>query len=56
MLMIPGKINLVRQVGEYQTYVASGFFPLLPGQHQRMAISVAITAGGATAAADVQVS
>jgi hypothetical protein len=54
LLMIPGKINLVRQVGEYQTYVASGFFPLLPGQHQRMAISVAITAGGATGNADVQ--
>ena len=54
LLMIPGKINLVRREGEFQTYVASGFFPLLPGQRQRMAISVAIAAGGATAAADVQ--
>lgn len=54
LLMIPGKINLVRQVGEYQTYVASGFFPLLPGQHQRMAISVAVAAGGKTGDADVQ--
>jgi len=54
LLMIPGKINLVRRVGEYQTYVASGFFPLLPGQRQRMAISVAIGGGGTTADADVQ--
>jgi hypothetical protein len=54
ILMTPGKINLVRQVGEYQIYVASGFFPLLPGQHQRMAVSVAITAGGTSADADVQ--
>ena len=54
MLMIPGKINLVRREGEFQTYVASGFFPLLPGQRQRMAISVAIGGGGTSADADVQ--
>ncbi|HLP16099.1 MAG TPA: hypothetical protein VK470_07570 [Bacteroidota bacterium] len=51
-LMIPGKINLLRQVGEYQMYVASGFFPLLPGQRQRMAISVAI---GVSSSADADV-
>ncbi|NWF88894.1 MAG: hypothetical protein HXY50_05455 [Ignavibacteriaceae bacterium] len=54
VLMYPGKINLVRQVGEFQTYVASGFFPLLPGQRQRMAISVSISAGGNSQDADVQ--
>jgi hypothetical protein len=54
LLMVPGKINLVRQVGEFQTYVSSGFFPLLPGQRQRMAISVAIAGGGTSTAADIQ--
>jgi hypothetical protein len=54
ILMVPGKINLLRLEGEYQMYVASGFFPLLPGQRQRMAISVAIAAGGSTGDADVQ--
>lgn len=54
LLMIPGKINLVRQVGEYQTYVSSGFFPLLPGQRQRMAISVAISGGGTSTDADIE--
>ena len=54
ILMYPGKINLVRQVGEFQTYVSSGFFPLLPGQRQRMAISVSISAGGNSRDADVE--
>lgn len=54
LLMIPGNINLVRQVGEYQTYVSSGYFPLLPGQRQRMAVSVAMAGGGTTADADIQ--
>lgn len=54
VLMTPGKINLVRQEGEFQTYVASGYFPLLPGQRQRMAISVSIAGGGTTGAADIQ--
>jgi hypothetical protein len=54
VLMYPGKINLVRQVGEFQTYVSSGFFPLLPGQRQRMAISVSIAAGGNSRDADIQ--
>ncbi len=53
LLMIPGKINLVRKVGEYQTYVSSGYFPLLPGQRQRMAISVAIGGGNTTKDADI---
>ncbi len=54
LLMIPGKINLVRREGEFQTYVASGYFPLLPGQRQRMAISVSIAGGGISADADIQ--
>lgn len=54
LLMIPGKINLVRRIGEYQTYVSSGYFPLLPGQRQRMAVSVALAGGGTSANADLQ--
>jgi hypothetical protein len=54
VLMYPGRINLVRQVGEFQTYVSSGFFPLLPGQRQRMAISVSVSAGGITRDADIE--
>lgn len=54
LLMIPGKINLVRRIGEYQTYVSSGYFPLLPGQRQRMAISVAIAGGNISKDADIQ--
>ncbi|MFA6470005.1 MAG: hypothetical protein WCW35_14005 [Bacteroidota bacterium] len=54
LLMIPGKVSLVRQEGEFQTYVASGFFPLLPGQRQRMAISVSIAAGGTSSNADIE--
>lgn len=54
LLMTPGKINLLRLVGEYQIYVSSGYFPLLPGQRQRMAVSVAIAGGNATKDADIE--
>jgi hypothetical protein len=54
LLMIPGRINLVRQIGEFQTYVSSGYFPLLPGQRQRMAVSIAIAGGGISGAADIE--
>ncbi|MEG8947318.1 hypothetical protein [Rosettibacter firmus] len=54
LLMVPGKINLVRQVGEFQTYVSSGYFPILPGQRQRMAVSIAIAGGGNTKDADIE--
>ncbi len=54
LLMIPGKINLVRQIGEFQTYVSSGYFPILPGQRQRMAVSIAIAGGGNTKDADIE--
>lgn len=53
-MLTPGKISLVRTIGEYDTYVASGFFPILPGERQRMAIAVAIAGGGINAAADLQ--
>ncbi|MFZ6033876.1 MAG: hypothetical protein ACOYVE_11295 [Melioribacter sp.] len=54
LLMTPGRINLVRQVGEFQTYVSSGYFPILPGQRQRMAVSIAISGGGNTKDADIE--
>ncbi|MBI2420291.1 MAG: hypothetical protein HYV28_20715, partial [Ignavibacteriales bacterium] len=52
-ILTPGKISLIRSIGEYDTYVASGFFPILPGERQRMAISVAIAGGGNSSAADL---
>jgi hypothetical protein len=53
LLMVPGNINLIRGVGDYDVYVSSGFFPLLPGQRQRMAVSIAIAGGGNTKDDDV---
>jgi hypothetical protein len=53
-MMSPGNISLVRQIGEYDTFVSSGFFPILPGERQRMAISVAIAGGGINVNADLQ--
>jgi hypothetical protein len=44
--MTPGHFDLPRPTGEYDTFVASGFFPLDPGQRQRMAIAVSIAGGG----------
>ncbi|MCB2198833.1 hypothetical protein KQI63_05465 [bacterium] len=52
--MIPGQFVLPRPVGEYDTFVSSGFFPIEPGERQRMAISVAISAGGINRDADIQ--
>lgn len=46
--MVPGKFFLPRRVGEFDTYVSSAFFPIDPGQRQRMAISVAMADGGLT--------
>ncbi|RPI05982.1 MAG: hypothetical protein EHM64_04670 [Ignavibacteriae bacterium] len=55
IFMTPGKINLIRLLGsELHTWVSSGYFPLLPGQRQRMAVSVAISAGGNTKEDDIQ--
>jgi hypothetical protein len=54
VLMRPGLINLVRAIGEYDTFVSSAFFPILPGERQRMAVSVALAGGGNTKDADIQ--
>ncbi|MBN2011668.1 hypothetical protein JW960_20230 [candidate division KSB1 bacterium] len=51
--MTPGSFDLPRPTGEYDTFVSSGFFPLDPGQRQRMAISVAISAGGQSRDEDI---
>ncbi|MFA6597962.1 MAG: hypothetical protein WCS69_09585, partial [Ignavibacteriaceae bacterium] len=53
LLMVPGNINLIRGIGDYDVYVSSGFFPLLPGQRQRMAVSIAIAGGGKTKDDDI---
>lgn len=52
--MIPGQFFLPRPTGEYDTFVSSGFFPLEPGQRQRMAVSVAMAGGGISKQADLQ--
>ncbi|MDZ7261851.1 MAG: hypothetical protein ONB05_07075, partial [candidate division KSB1 bacterium] len=52
--MSPGHFDLPRPTGEYDTFVASGFFPMEPGQRQRMAIAVAIAGGGQTKAEDIR--
>lgn len=52
--MTPGRFFLPRPRGEYDTFVSSGFFPLDPGQRQRMAVSVALAGGGINKAADLQ--
>lgn len=55
IFMTPGQVHLTRQVGtELHTWVSSGYFPLLPGQRQRMAVSVAIAGGGNTKDDDIQ--
>jgi len=52
--MTPGHFDIPRPTGEYDTFVASGFFPLDPGQRQRMAIAVAIAGGGQTRDEDIR--
>ncbi|MBN1780166.1 hypothetical protein JW948_03505 [bacterium] len=52
--MTPGRFDLPRPTGEYDTFVASGFFPLEPGQRQRMAIAVSISGGGQTRDEDLR--
>jgi hypothetical protein len=55
IFMTPGQVHLTRQVGtELHTWVSSGYFPLLPGQRQRMAVSTAIAGGGNTKEDDIQ--
>ncbi len=52
--MTPGHFDLPRPTGEYDTFVTSGFFPLDPGQRQRMAVAVAISGGGQTMNEDIR--
>lgn len=52
--MVPGQFILPRPTGEYDTFVSSGYFPIEPGERQRMAISVAISAGGNNRDADIE--
>ena len=52
--MTPGHFEIPRPTGEYDTFVASGFFPMDPGQRQRMAIAVAISGGGQTKNEDLR--
>lgn len=54
MFMIPGQFDLPRPTGEYDTFVSSGYFPIEPGERQRMAISVAIADGGINKDADIE--
>ncbi|MEJ2615055.1 MAG: hypothetical protein P8Z35_08855 [Ignavibacteriaceae bacterium] len=53
LVMVPGQINLLRQIGDYDLYVSSGYFPILPGQRQRMAVAIAIAGGGKTKNDDI---
>lgn len=46
--MAPGFFFIPRTVGEFDLFVSSGFFPLEPGQRQRMAVAVAMAGGGLT--------
>ncbi len=52
--MTPGRFDLPRPTGEFDTFVASGFFPMEPGQRQRMAIAVAMSGGGQTVDEDLR--
>ncbi len=52
--MIPGKFFIPRPTGEYDTWVSSGYFPIEPGERQRMAISVAMAGGGINKQADLE--
>ncbi|MFH1195436.1 MAG: hypothetical protein V1720_06965 [bacterium] len=54
VMMVPGIIDLVRSIGEFDTFVSSAFFPILPGERQRMAVAVAIAGGGNTKDADIE--
>ncbi len=52
--MVPGQFRLFRRVGKFDLFVSSGFFPIEPGQRQRMAVSVAMAGGGITKDADIE--
>ncbi len=53
--LTPGNFDLQRGiVGQYDTFVSSGYFPLEPGQRQRIAVSIAMAGGGIDKSADIQ--
>ena len=52
--MRPGFFSLPRRTGEYDLCVSSGYFPLNPGERQRMAVAVAMAGGGVTKNDDIQ--
>jgi len=52
--MTPGRFYIPRLTGEYDTYVSSGYFPIEPGERQRMAYCVAMAGDGATKDDDIQ--
>jgi hypothetical protein len=51
--MTRGRFFVPRRTGEYDLYIASGYFPIDPGERQRMTVSVAMAGGGQTKADDV---
>ncbi len=52
--MRPGYFSLPRRTGEYDLNVSSGYFPLNPGERQRMAVSVAMAGDGITKMDDIE--
>jgi len=52
--MVPGRFFLPRQTGDFDLFVSSGFFPMDPGQRQRMAIAIAMAGGGTTKQDDIE--
>ncbi len=52
--MLPGKFQLPRRTGEFDLNVSSGYFPIDPGERQRMAVAVAMAGGGISKSADIQ--
>jgi hypothetical protein len=53
--MTPGRFVLPKPspVGEYDMYISSGYFPIEPGERQRMTVSVAMAGGGQTLNDDI---
>ncbi len=52
--MRPGFFSLPRRTGEYDLNVSSGYFPLNPGERQRMAVAVAMAGDGVTKMDDIE--
>ena len=52
--MRPGYFSLPRRTGEYDLCVSSGYFPLNPGERQRMAVAVAMAGDGVTKMDDIE--